>query len=253
MARTLLQHRFRLPWHPVGVLIAMLCAAQVQADPSPLRPLAGPPDSEPVAPWQVMLLPKQTKPSTRFTSMVMDGRPVLRIVADHSYATLVHPLPQGTHVGHVLSWRWRIDEPLAKADLHRRSGDDTAVKVCALFDEPLENVPVGERLWLKTASTLAGTDAPTATVCYVWDAHLPAGTVVPNAFTRRVRYLVLRSADTPLASWSLERRDLHADFLQLFGDEAKTVPRLMGVMVGGDADNTQGRSTAYLGDLVLEE
>jgi len=243
-----------LPWRrAAGAVVLLACASGVLGDTPLLAPVAGAAaDAPPPAPWAVVLLPNQTKPQSRFVSAVVDGHAVLRISADNSYATLVHPLPQGSPQGHTLAWRWRVDQPLPKANLREKSGDDTAVKVCALFDEPLDKVPVGERLWLKAASTLAGADTPAATICYVWDAHLPAGTVLPSPFTRRVRYLVLHSEDVPLATWVGERRNLDADFLQLFGDEAKVVPPLVAVMLGADADNTHGHSVAYVADLVLE-
>ena len=49
---------------------------------------------------------------------------------------------------------------------------------------------------------------PAATVCYVWDAKIAAGTSLDNAFTRRMRYLVVRSGDNALSDWQSERRDI---------------------------------------------
>jgi len=245
---------FSHPWTRAAGAVALLaCASGVSGDTPLLTPVAlAIADAPPPAPWSLVLLPNQTKPRSRFVSAVVDGHPVLRITAENSYATLVHPLPAGSPQGHTLAWRWRVDEPLPKANLREKSGDDTAVKVCALYDEPHDKLPAGERLWLKAASALAGTDTPAATVCYVWDAHLPAGTVLPSPFTRRVRYLVLHSEDVPLGTWATERRNLDADFLKLFGDEVQVVPPLVAVMIGADSDNTHGRSVAYVGDLVLE-
>jgi hypothetical protein len=48
-----------------------------------------------------------------------------------------------------------------------------------------------------------------------------------------------------------ERRDLDADFLRLFGDEVDTVPRLVAIAIGGDADNTRSHGLAYVADLEL--
>ena len=42
-----------------------------------------------------------------------------------------------------------------------------------------------------------------------------------------------------------------ADFLQLFGDETSTVPPVVAIVVGADADNTAGTSLGYIGDLTL--
>jgi len=86
----------------------------------------------------------------------------------------------------------------------------------------------------------------------VWDAHFAPGTALDNAFTRRMRMIVLRGRDTPLMTWSSERRDLRADFLALFGDETQKVPPIIGVSVSADADNTQTRTLSFIADLVLE-
>ena len=93
---------------------------------------------------------------------------------------------------------------------------------------------------------------PAASVCYVWDARLGPGTVLDNAFTRRVRMIVLRGPEAPLHTWQEERRDVWADFLRLFGDEAQLVPPLVGIAIAGDADNTQAHSLGHVGSIALE-
>ena len=51
--------------------------------------------------------------------------------------------------------------------------------------------------------------------------------------------------------WRDERRDIAADFRQLFGDESPEVPEILAIALGADADNTRGRSLAHVADLVL--
>ena len=215
-----------------------------------LAPLVADADMPPL-PWHVVSLPQQTKPRTDYRIAVVDGRRALRIDADRSYGNLVHPLPADTE-GHQLAWRWRIDTPNPLADLRQKIGDDSAVKVCLLFDLPMAAVPFVERQLLRLARLRSTEPLPAATVCYVWDARLPAGTVLDNPYTRRVRYLVLHGPEAPLRTWAAEQRDVAADFQRLFGDEAKVVPTLLAVAVAGDADNTQGRSLAWVDALVLD-
>ena len=90
---------------------------------------------------------------------------------------------------------------------------------------------------------------PTATLCYVWDPSWPKGTVVLNAYTRRVRFITLGT--TP-GRWEAERRELATDFLRAFGDEARTVPPLLAIAVGADADNTAGHSLGWVDALQHE-
>jgi hypothetical protein len=225
-----------------GALLAAL--AEVAAGAPVLAPLHGPTGAAPQVPWVFAGLPGQTLPATRFALERQDGKIVLRVEAAASYGNLLHPLanvPAGR-----LSWRWRVDKPLGSADLRSRQGDDVALKVCALFDMPQAAVPFLERQLLRLAESRTGQSLPTATLCYAWDPSWPAGSVVPNAYSPRVRYITLGSVPR---SWQEVSRDLAADFVRAFGDETTVVPRVRAVAVGADADNTGGDSLGYITDL----
>jgi len=173
------------------------------------------------------------------------------VVAEGSYGNLVHAVPPAAVASRTLVWRWRLDQPLAGADLLKKSGDDAALKVCALFDLPADQVPFVERQMLRVARAASGQSLPAATLCYVWAPLATAGQVIPNAHTRRMRWMVLQGQGSPLAAWRTEQRDLRADFLRAFGDETAEVPPLVAVLVGADADNTGSSSVAFIADLVL--
>ncbi len=205
----------------------------------------------PAAPWAVVGLPNQVPPLTAYAVVDLDGRRALRIEANASYGNLVHALTPLRSVA-TLAWRWRADELLPNADLRTKAGDDTALKVCLFFDMALDRVPFFERQLLRLARSRTEQPLPAATVCYVWDTRLPVGTALPNAYTPRVRYKVLQSGSQRLHQWTAQRRDVAADFLELFGDEATEVPPVTGVAVGADADNTQGHSLGHVADVVLE-
>jgi Protein of unknown function (DUF3047) len=231
----------------------LLCAPAGHA--VPLLPLSALADADAVAPppppWQLVGLPKQHQPLTRFQVVMLDGHPALRVSAQASYGNLLHALPAHPPAG-LLAWRWRLDLPNPLADLRQRQGDDAAIKVCAAFDLPDKAVPFVERQLLRLARLRTGEHLPAATVCYVWDGQLPAGTALDNAYTRRVRLIVLHGPGSPLHTWLAERRDLRADFLRLFGDEAAEVPPLQALVLSADADNTQAHSLAHVADLNLE-
>lgn len=239
---------------PVSAVAAEASSASATA------PLTGPGGAIP-APWRFEGLPNQTLPATRFDVVEVDGRPVLRVTAEASYGNLVHPLAASDAAGErasaaaaapiTLSWRWRVEQPVAGADLRSKAGDDTAVKVCALFDLPLDALPFWERQTMRLARSVSGQDLPAATLCYVWEASLAPGTVLPNAHSPRLRWVVLRGPESAPGRWLAERRDLRADFLRAFGDEASETPPLRAVGVGADADNTGARGLAYVDQLAL--
>ncbi len=236
----------------VGLVAAGLASA-LAAQPVPLlTPVDHPAtDGMPGAPWTIEKLPQQSFGVTRFRIAQIEGSDVMRIDADGSYGNLVHRLDLPAPGGLVLRWRWRVDVFNAGADLRQKQSDDTSAKVCVLFDLPLDRVPFIERQVMRIARSRSGRNLPAASICYVWDNKLPAGTRIDNAYSRRVRYLVLRSGFP--GQWMVERRDVAADFQSLFGDEsAGAVPPVQAVAIGADADNTGGKSLAFIADLRLD-
>lgn len=210
----------------------------------------------PPAPWRSVGLPGGKIPPSTLDIAAIDGKPVLRLRSDKSYGTLSHTLAPGTPPSTtpgLLRWRWRLDQPVATADLRTKVGDDAALKVCAMFDLPLERLSFVERSLMRLARAKSGEHLPAATLCYVWDPALTPGTLLPNAYTARVRYIVLNGAETPQGQWVSHTRTLRADFLRAFGQESPEVPPLLAIVVGADSDNTQGSSLAYIGDLSLME
>lgn len=194
--------------------------------------------------WRPAQLPDARIPRGDFSAVLIDGEPALRLKTERSYGTLLHTWAGAP--GGQLRWQWRLDQPLAAADIRQRSGDDAALKVCAMFAQPLADIPFIERSTLRLARAASGEALPAATVCYVWDGRYPAGSSGANPYSARVRYVVLQGASAPRAQFIAEQRDVARDFLQLFGSESAQVPPLIAVAVGADSDNTQGSSLGFL-------
>ena len=236
----------------LGTLWAPALSAQTLAKAVALTPFSSASGDQPPAPWRVVGVPGGKIPLTGYAVADMDGRKVLRVEALKSYGNLVHDLPAvQLEPGAWLRWRWRLDEPLRNADLRRKEGDDSPLKVCALFDMPLDKLGLIERNLLRIARGVSGEKLPSATLCYVWDAKLSTGTLLSNAYTARVRLIVVNSGEQRLGQWTAHERDLAADFKRAFGAESDVLPPLQAVLVGGDADNTGGQSLGWVGDVTL--
>lgn len=191
---------------------------------------------------------------------MVGGEAALKVVTARSYGTWVSgwtgPVPAAK-----LAWRWRLDTPLSggtgPADLLAKTGDDAALKVCVMFDQPLERVPFVERTVLRIARSVSGAELPAATLCYVWDSAGAAGVQGANPYTRRVRFISLQGQTSPLGRWASESRDVAQDFATLFADElpqgAKTsreaLPPITTVLIGADSDNTASQSLGWVADL----
>ncbi|MCU0763530.1 MAG: DUF3047 domain-containing protein [Hydrogenophaga sp.] len=250
--------RVSLPWLCAGSALAQ--PAHPPAPQQPLPPLVSAAGDALNPAWRVVGFPKQHAdiPATTFRAGTLEGQAAIRVDTDASYGTLVH---DWRGPAHTLRWRWRLDQPLtggtAPPDLMSKAGDDAALKVCVMFDHPLDRVPFMERTALRLARGVSGENLPAATLCYVWDSGRPATLQGTNPYTRRVRFFSLKGSEAPLGQWMAQSRNVAQDFVTLFADElpqgrdtpASAVPEVTSVVIGADSDNTASRSTGWIADL----
>ncbi len=231
--------------------VGALSPAAFAADPSAFSGATG---SQLPAGWRVVGLPERyAKPVTAIDITPIEGTKVLRLKADSSYGNAVFAT-SGASVSSAsasISFKWRLDKPLPNANLLAKDADDVALKVCLSFDMPLGNIPFAERALFRLAQFSSPDKLPTATLCYVWDTTLAVDTELANAYTKRLRYIVLNSGSAQLGKWQTHKRNIAADFKRAFGAESDTTPAISAVLVGADADNTRDSSLAYVGDIAL--
>lgn len=180
-------------------------------------------------------------------AIVRDGNDdVFSIDANHASGAIVHQL--GIPAATTLSWRWKVNHSVAKADLSKKSGDDFAARVYVFFDVPRTSLSWLQRMRLKVAGHAVGHPVPTSALCYVWDNRHPKGTIASNAYSNLVQTIVLQSGDADAGTWQLQQRDLAADFRAAFG---RAAPRVTGIALASDTDNTGGHVKAWFGNLTL--
>src|SRR6185436_5857362 len=172
---------------------------------------------------------------TEYSLVEDEGRTVLRARADASTSGIIRELRVDPRTHPVLAWQWKVMRVLEKSDLAKREGDDFPARLYVTFDVPAESLSTSERMQLRLARTLYGPDVPVAALCYVWDTKAHAGTIAPNAYTDRVRVIVVDSGRANVGRWRMHERNVFADFRSAFGGDA---PIVNGVIVSTDTDNT---------------
>jgi hypothetical protein len=197
------------------------------------------------SPWRVVSPDERVSP-TVYRGATIDGVHAIAADADQSMALLARPLTVDLTATPVLCWRWRIDAPVARADLTTRSGDDYAARVFVTFDVPDSALGAGTRLRLMLGRRLFGAQLPDAALNYVWDNRHPIGTRRRSAYTDRVEMIVVESGAARVGRWMTERADIAADFTQAFGN----LPgRPVQLAIASDTDNTRSRAHAAFADL----
>lgn len=149
-----------------------------------------------------------------------------------------------------LQWRWKIAHLLEKGDVHSQQGDDYPARLYITFAYDPTRLSIFQKLKYEAVKLLYGDYPPLAAINYIWDGRTPAGTIVPNAYTDRVRMIVVESGSARLNQWVTETRNLYEDYRQAFGEEP---PPISGVAIMTDTDNTGESATAHYGDIVFKK
>ncbi len=208
-----------------------------------IAPLGG----EVIPGWQPIYIPS-VKRHTAFAITEDEGQRVLRVRAEASAASLATPLNINPLSYPRLRWRWKLPQHNPKTNLLTKKGDDYPARLYVMFHYDLDKLGFLDRTKLRIARKLYGEQVPAAALCYVWDPKHPAGTTAWNAYTNRVRMIVVRSGEEKLGQWVVEERNIAQDFKAAFGDDP---PMISGIAVGGDSDNTGETTTSFVSDLTL--
>jgi hypothetical protein len=129
----------------------------------------------------------------------------------------------------LLTWRWKVENILARGDATSKEGDDYAARVYVIFPH-----------WFPPK---------TRSINYIWANRLPQGEYLPNAYYGNAMMLAVRSGKAETGRWFTERRDIVQDYRMLFGEEP---PRVGAIAIMTDTDNTGEATIAWYDDLWLE-
>lgn len=181
---------------------------------------------------------------TRYTLVADGDTVVVRAEANASASGLVRALAVDPREFPLLEWRWRVERVLERSDPRRRDGDDYPARLYVTFAaDPAERSLVDRALAL-----VYGEPPPRAALNYVWDTRTPVETILPNPYTDRARMLVVESGAARVGRWIAYRRNLLDDHRRAFGAAA---PRISGIAIMTDTDNTGESAVAYYGDIRL--
>ena len=197
--------------------------------------------------WAVQTLPKVER-QTRYDLVNDGGTIVLRARADGSASSLRHGLFADPKQTPVLRWRWRTERVLEGADLTRKDGDDYAARVYVFFDRSEDSMTIKERALFKLGRARQGNQQPSAALCYVWDNRQPINSIFDSASTPFVAMVVASSGGAQVGQWVSLQRNVAEDYRRAFNTDP---PRIIGVAVSVDTDNTGEATTTWFGDIAF--
>jgi Protein of unknown function (DUF3047) len=191
--------------------------------------------------WQPLIF-NNIAVRTRY-SIVQDGDGYVLKAESHAAASgLYRPIDLDPQVYQTIAWRWRVENILRAGDARRKEGDDYPARVYVAFRYDPDTATLWEKTRYGAYKLLYGEYPPQGVINYIWDNRLPRGTALDNAFTDRAKMIVVRSGSEDVGRWVAEERNLYEDYRRLFGEQP---PRIAGVAVMTDTDNTGESAVAY--------
>ena len=149
-----------------------------------------------------------------------------------------------------MRWRWKVENVLAGGNAGEKRGDDYAARIYLTFDVQPRDLGIWDRATLKLARAIYG-NIPGRAINYIWASRVERGAVLDSAYMGSFTKLVaVQSGEEHVGKWRTEERNVYRDYLDFYG---KPPPRINGVAIMTDSDNTDSEVTAYYGDIEFSE
>lgn len=195
--------------------------------------------------WTNYRLMRLKRP-TRYHLVEIDGMVALEATAEASASGLQHAVTVDVREFPWISWSWKVPQLIDGADHSLEHVEDSPARVIVTFEGERDELPDHEKINYDLALAITGNRLPYATLMYVWGNRVPEGEIITHPRSTRVKMIVAASGERDLGRWLHERRNVREDYRRAFGEEP---PRVKGVGIMSDSDNTGATVKAFFGDI----
>lgn len=197
--------------------------------------------------WEPMEFPKIDRHS-RYQLTDDNGEQVVKATTDNSASGLIARVSVEPGDSLILRWRWKVSNVYEQGNARRKEGDDYAARIYVAFEFEPDEAGFFERAKRKTVEVVFGEELPGNALNYIWANRLPVGEIIANPFTDTTMMVAVNSGTANTGEWVTVERDIVADYRKAFDREP---PKLVGVAIMSDSDNTGASATAWYGDVRL--
>ncbi|MEO7256066.1 MAG: DUF3047 domain-containing protein [Casimicrobium sp.] len=193
---------------------------------------------------------RSAKQFTRYAFVRDDelGTTVLEAVADAAAGALTYRFDGDARASAMLRFKWKPGNLIATSDPRSKAFDDYVARIYITFATDPEHASVKERAENAIAHALYGETPPHAALAYVFTHKAALGTIITSPYTQRVKSIVVDADPAAIGKWKSFARDIYDDYKRAFGEEP---PRISGIAIMVDTDNTGEKASARFGDITL--
>ncbi len=243
----------QFPSIALGLALALASSTVVIAEPNEQLPVGTFSQAQPgqtLPPGWKPLTFEKIPTHTRYSLVKDEDQVVVKAVSHQSSSGITKEIAINPQEYPVVQWRWKVKNILKNGDVTEKSGDDYPARLYITFEYDGSKVGFFEKAKYEAAKFFYGQYPPIGAINYIWESKSPIGTIVPNPYTDRVNMIVIESGKTRLNEWITEERNVYEDYMKAFGENP---PKISGVAIMTDTDNTKESAVAYFGDIVFKK
>lgn len=223
--------------------LLVLCAVSlIMSAGLPAQSLVNVTDFSELTGWRKVLFEEGDRASTFEPIVNAAGSSHLSVRTAGGSSMIILEQPVDFTEPSILSWRWKLVDGVAGADLSRRRLEDAAIRIVVSFRNPLEDLPWWLRLWAAHQERRHGEVPPTRAIMYAWAARPHEDASFPIPYTDRIQIVPVEDSP-PSGSWRTVEIDVQADYLRLFGG---LPPETAFIGIMSDSDNTGDSAEAWV-------
>ena len=151
----------------------------------------------------------------------------------------------------VLSWEWKILQPVFLSDITLKGSDDRSLALYITFPFDPETASFREKLLRPMVELIEGENAPGRMLSYIWTGYGKADELYKSPFYGDANVMIVkRNSSDPLNKWQNESVNLVADYQRAFGSKPHKISE---ILIGADTDDLLGSSIGRLRNLNLSQ
>lgn len=198
--------------------------------------------------WSKLELPRRNH--TKYELIDLDNKTVIKAVSINSASGLIYKVDIDPKEYPIIEWSWKVDKVLEKGNYKTKKGDDYPARIYITFDYDKTNLGVIDRIKYAAIKTFTSYEIPLRAINYIWANKAEEGTIAPNAYTNWVYMIAAETGNNISNEWKIEVQNIYEDYQKAFGE---IPPRINGIAIMTDSDNTKESSTALYGNIIFKQ
>ncbi len=199
--------------------------------------------------WNSLFLPRISR-HTYYAVHKESGRYVLKAVSNGSASAIYREIDLDPSEFRIFSWRWKVEDVIKRGNARIKEGDDFAARVYVTFAYEPEKASFFEKAEYRILKSVYGVPPPGNALNYIWANKLKKGEVVKNPYTSKSIMIAVESGPDMGGVWKREKRNVYEDYVKFFHEKP---PRITGVVVMTDSDNTGSFAIGYYSDIFFKK